>query len=171
MLTQHPVQFFWSIHSRPQRHPLPRHLEHFDFLHPFFFFFFFLIFPKGACCRAISCVERRMAQETTLPPRRLASTNRDVAVLVNSTAPVTTVTSKVIRRGGVALIRPANVLLLQPDQPLVDKFRVLMDKPIILLRELLINPAPGLQHTTMLRPQLHYELGVPLLSISRLLRQ
>ena len=112
-----------------------------------------------------------MAQETTLPPRRPASTNRDVAVLVKSTAPVKTVTSKAIRRGGVALIRPANVLLLQPDQLLVDKFRVLTDKPIILIRELLINPAPGLQHTTMLRPQLHHELGEPLLSISRLLRQ
>ena len=93
-----------------------------------------------------------MAQETTLPPRRPASTNRDVAVLVNSTAPVTTVTSKVIRRGGVALIRPANVLLLQPDQLLVDKFRVLTDKPIALVRELLIYPAPSLYNVAMLCP-------------------
>ena len=45
------------LHSRPQQQPLPLHLEHFDFLHPFFFFFFsifffffFLLgFSKGAC--------------------------------------------------------------------------------------------------------------------------
>ena len=54
---------------------------------------------------------------------------------------------------------------------LVDEFSVLADKPIALVRELFIYPAPSLYNVAMLCPQLHHELREPLLSITKLLRQ
>tara|TARA_Y100000991_G_C21936466_1_gene333194 strand:+ start:159 stop:530 length:372 start_codon:yes stop_codon:yes gene_type:complete len=66
-------------------------------------------------------------------------------------------------------ISPAALLL--PPGVLVDEFSVLADKPIALVRELFIYPAPSLYNVAMLCPQLHHEFCEPLFSITKLARQ